>query len=153
MKNKIFKKGVMLFLLTLTIFLNAKNYNPSSEVFNVFETKDFIQSKVETKTFFNEKYGVTYDISFGSDNFGNITSVNIKFATENMTKLQKEVFIQKYKNMLQKFTKLSKDNKKLLIYPEESCISGCISGWQCSDKPTNAGVALCTGDCIEECYL
>lgn len=145
---------ILLFLFTFSS-LSAKTFTiigGNSKV-RLYESTSFTESKVETRTFNNEKYHISYDISFGSDIFGNITSVDIKFNSKNLTEIQKNEFINKYKTMLNKFTKYSSDGKKNLIYPEEGCVMACTSHWSCSSKPTNAGVALCTGDCIEECYF
>lgn len=152
MNIKQIMQSILLLLFTASL-LNAKNFNESNSKIRVFESNSYTETKIETRTFNNQKAHITYDISFGSDLLGNITSVDIKILTQNLTENQKSEFIAKYKKMLEKFTSYSQDGKKNLIYPQESCVMNCISTWHCNDKPTNAGVGLCTGDCIEECYF
>lgn len=149
-------KQIIQSLLVLLITFNslsAKLPSDSNTKIRVFESKSYTESKIETRTFHNDKLNIVYEISFGSDVLGNITSVDVKFASENLTEDKKNEFISRYKIMLEKFTKYSEDGKKNLIYPQEGCVMSCISHWGCNDKPTNAGVGLCTGDCIEECYF
>lgn len=154
MKLNVIIRSIFILLFTVAAFnaTNAKSFNELSKV-RVYESSSYTESKTETRTFNNMKYNISYDISIGSDILGNITSVDIKINSTNLTDIQKEEFFSKYKVMLNKFTTYSSTGKKNLIYPEESCVMGCTSHWSCSSKPTNAGVALCVGDCIEECYF
>ena len=145
-----FKKVLLIFVLLISFIYKANEGNKGS--FNVFKNENYNEITKKTKTFYSNKYNLSYDITVGSDLQGNITNIDIQINTIVNDQL-KFAFIKAYREMLSKFTVLSKDGKKNLIYPEESCLIKCNTKWDCAGKPTNAGVLLCTGDCIDECYL
>lgn len=145
-----FKKVLLIFILLISFAYKANEIAESS--FNVFKNENYNEVTKKTKTFYSNKYNLSYDITVGSDLLGNITNIDIQVNTLVDEQL-KSNFINAYRNMLSKFVVLSKDGKRNLIYPEESCLIKCNTKWDCAGKPTNAGVLLCTGDCIDECYL
>ena len=145
-----FKKVLLIFVLLISFVYKA---NEGAQVsFSVFKNENYNEVTKKTKTFYSNKYNLSYDITVGSDLQGNITKIDIQINTP-VNEEVSSTFIKAYSNMLSKFTVLSKDGKKNLIYPEESCLIRCNTKWDCANKPTNAGVLLCTGDCIDECYL
>ncbi|MGO4710086.1 hypothetical protein AB4Y90_13405 [Chryseobacterium sp. 2TAF14] len=114
---------------------------------------DLKELKVNTVIIQKKYNNKIYDlkVSVGESFLGKISSLSIE-VLGNDRSLEKVISINKEKikaNLLKIISAKGGPQKPVLSLG--GCFSNCTAKWDCYNKPTEAGTALCTLDCALEC--
>lgn len=146
-------KKLFLFLAFLIFSFHYCNDNI------IIYKNDLKEIKISTVLIQKKYNDKVYDlkVSVGEDLLGKVSSFSIEILGDDSS--FENVIINSREKIKTNLLKIISDSNSLKYGPGiggpvvsiGSCYSNCTKTYSCYDKPTDAGVALCTLDCALEC--
>ncbi len=142
--------------LFLTLLIFSFHYCNDNILIYKNDLKEIKINTVVIQKKYNDK---VYDlkVSVGEDFLGKVTSFSIEILGNDSS--FENVIINSREKIKTNLLKIISDSNSSRLSPGiggpaisvGTCFSNCTKAYSCYDKPTEAGVALCTLDCALEC--